>query len=194
MHVPLELAFLWVDNKLAFWHSDLLPTRKKMKELSHLYASLNENEMAAVYSYGGLRKLLNKRYRRYWELCGCTTREISLDQYEKGAGWWRNIASHPNAPNFPNEIEARKSIHNEHGVGIRYWEQNYGGKIRRISERSLAKYHFSVTSVQQYQLAETKAVEMDINFDISQICRDLAIFDIAEKYGLDKRNNSASAS
>ena len=178
MHVPLELAFLWIEDKLAFWHSDLLLPRPEMRYLSDLFSHLGEREMAAVFSYGGIQNAFRFAAHRYWELCGCTTREASKDQFEKGSGWWKNIAFHPNAPQDSEEQRRRKALNREHGIGIRYWEKRYGGTVHKISERKISRGHFSVTSVKPYKSAATKAEEMSINFDLTKIARDLGIDDL----------------
>ena len=185
MHVPLELAFMWIEGKLAFWHSDLLLPRSKMRYLSNRFETLRNGEMAAVFSYGGLRNLLKVRSHRYWELCGCTTYGASKDQFDKGCGWWTNIAYHPNAPADLAERRRRKSIHVEHGVGIRYWEKRYGGKVTTISERKIADGHFSVTTVPKYRIAATKSAEMDINFDLREIAGKFGIDDLLDNVDLD---------
>ncbi|MCB1762378.1 MAG: hypothetical protein KDI27_04465 [Gammaproteobacteria bacterium] len=178
MHVPLEFAFLWIEEKLAFWHSDLLLPRDRMERLAWVYESIQDGDMAAVFSYGGLKNLFNFRSHRYWELAGCTTRAASLDQYNQGSGWWKNIAFHPNAPQDEAEQRRRKAQYNEHGVGVRYWERHYGGRVTRISERSIADGHFSVTSVKHYQRADSKSEEMRINFDLIEIAKRFHIEDL----------------
>lgn len=178
MHVPLEFAFLWIEDRLAFWHSDLLLPRDRLARLAKLFAGLRDGEMAAVYSYGGIRNLFNKHTHRYWELAGCTTRRASQDQYDHGCGWWKNIAYHPNAPRDPAEQHRRRALYNEHGVGIRYWEKHYNGIVRRISERSIADGHFSVTSVRNYIRAESKSMEMRINFDLQKIANRFGLQDL----------------
>jgi hypothetical protein len=178
MHVPLELAFLWVEDKLAFWHSDLVLPRAKMRWLADRFDRLQGKEMAAVFSYGGLRNILQVNAHRYWELAGCTTRASSQDQFDKGSGWWTNLPYHPNAPRDAEEQERRKALDREHGIGIRYWEKQYGGKVYGISERKLAEGHFSATTVKDYRRAATKAKEMEINFDLMQIARKFGIVDL----------------
>jgi hypothetical protein len=113
-------------------------------------------------------------------LCGCTTREASKDQFDKGSGWWKNIAFHPNAPQDREEQRHRKSLNREHGIGIRYWEKHYGGTVRKISERKISGGHFSVTSTRPYKIAATKAEEMNINFDLTKIACDFGIDDLLE--------------
>ena len=180
MHVPLELAFLWIEDKLAFWHSDLVLSRAKMRYLAERFDRLQGDEMAAVFSYGGLRNIFRFAAHRYWELAGCTTRGVSGDQFGKGSGWWKNIAYHANAPRDSEEQQRRKALFREHGVGIRYWEKRYGGKVRSLSERALSEGHFSATTVKNYCRAETKSEEMEINFDLKKIARDFGISDLVE--------------
>lgn len=180
MHVPLEFAFMWIEEKLAFWHSDLLLPRRKMRSLNKCFSALKDGEMAAVFSYGGLRNLLNFRRYRYWELCGCTTRSASQDQFDHGSGWWIHLPWHPNAPKDDAKQRRLKSIHVEHGVGIRYWEKRFGGKVIKISERKIAEGHFSVTTVPNYKRAYTKSEEIEINFDLAEIARRFGIADLLE--------------
>jgi len=180
MHVPLELAFLWIEDKLAFWHSDMVLSRSKMRYLSARFDRLKGEEMAAVFSYGGLRNIFRLAAHRYWELAGCMTRAASQSQFDHGSGWWKNIAYHPNAPRDAEEQQRRKALFREHGVGVRYWEKRYGGKVRSLSERSLADGHFSVTTVHNYRRAATKSEEMEINFDLKKIARDFGIADLVE--------------
>jgi len=178
MHVPLELAFLWIDDRLAFWHSDLVLRRARMRWLAARFDRLKDGETTAVFSYGGLRNVLRFAAHRYWELAGCTTQGASRSQFEHGSGWWKNIAYHPNAPRDVEEQQRRKALFREHGVGIRYWERRYGGKVHRLSERRLAEGHFSVTTVPDYQRASTKSEEMALNFDLRKIALDFGISDL----------------
>ncbi len=180
MHVPLELAFLWVDDRLAFWHSDLLLPRAKMRWRADRFDRLKAGEMSAVFSYGGLRNLLRFAGHRYWELAGCTTAGASQDQFRHGCGWWKNIAYHPNAPHDAAEQERRKALYREHGVGIRYWERRHGGKVHALSERRLADGHFSATTVADYKRGATKSEEMELNFDLKKIARDLGVADLMD--------------
>jgi hypothetical protein len=180
MHVPLELAFLWIEDRLAFWHSDLVLPRAKMRWLADRFDRLQGDEMAAVFSYGGLRNLFRFSAHRYWELAGCTTRGASRSQFDHGSGWWKNVAYHPNAPRDADEQRRRKALFREHGVGIRYWQRRYGGKVHALSERRLASGHFSATTVPDYRRAPTKSEEMEINFDLRRIARDFGIGDLVE--------------
>ena len=177
MHVPLEFAFLWC-RKLAFWHSDLLLDREQMRDAATRFEALQDGEIAAVYSYGGLKNLLRRKSHRYFELLGCTTRGASQDQFEKGCGWWRGFDRHVNAPTDPAERARREGYYREHGIGIRYWEEHCGGKVQALSERAYARNHFSVNTVKQYRKGRNKSEEMEINFDLDRITRDLGIHDL----------------
>jgi hypothetical protein len=106
MHFPLEFAFLWCE-KLAFWHSDLLLRHEQMAQCGKNFESLTDGEMAAVFSYGGLKNIFNIKQHRYFELLGCTTHSASQDQFEKGCGWWRRFAYHWMHPRMlPNSSDA----------------------------------------------------------------------------------------
>jgi len=179
MHFPLEFAFLW-SNRLAFWHSDFLLSRQQMAWATGLFESLQDGEMAAVFSYGGMRNLFRSHLHRYFELLGCTTRSASRDQFEKGCGWWRLFDHHVNTPADPRERLARHKVCWEHGMGIRYWEKHYGGVVHTISERKVASSHFSVNTVKNYQKGKDKSDEMELNFDLGAITRNLDIYDLLE--------------
>jgi hypothetical protein len=176
-HIPLEFAFLWAD-KLATWHSDLLLPRKKMKHAAHIFEQLQDGEMAAVKTYGGMRNFFNKKYHRFWEVLACTTRRASEDQFLKGCGWWRGFQSHPNADKSPAEIERRNKFYDDHGCGIEYWRRYYGGQIKVIPERWISKEHFSIISVKDYKKGASKSEELDINFDLNKITNSLNISDL----------------
>lgn len=177
MHVPMEFAFLW-SKKLAFWHSDFILNRQQMREVSEKFIALKDGEMSAVFSYGGLKNILHFRKHRYFELLGCTTQGASKSQFEHGCGWWRNIANHINAPTDTSEVARRKKYYGEHGVGIRYWENKYNGKVYSMSEKEYLNNHFSINTVKDYKKGKSKSEEMDINFDINKIAQNLHIDDL----------------
>ena len=133
MHFPLEWVFLFT-RKLAFWHSDLLLSMNDMKTCAEIFNNLKDEEMAAVESRIRLFKFWElTKYRRFFELVGCTTRGASKSQYAHGTGWWRHIQNHPNY----NANDFRKIPHTEHGIGIRYWRERYGGKVISLRHISL---------------------------------------------------------
>jgi hypothetical protein len=176
-HVPLEFAFLWAD-RLAFWHADVLMPRDKMRAAAQRFERLSDGEMAAVLTFGGMRNIMRPKYHRYWEVLGCTTRGASQDQFNQGCGWWRGFQHHPNAPSDPREQERRNRYYDDHGCGVRYWQRFCGGRVQSISERWIAKEHFSVITVKDYKRAGSKSEEMDINFDLPSITRRLGIADL----------------
>ncbi len=176
-HVPIELAFLWAD-KLAFWHADLLLTRPKMQAAGKLFESLNQNEMAAVYSYGGFRNLLKLRKHRYWEVLGCVTRGASLDNFNTGCGWWRQWASHINKPADTTEQSRRKRYYNDHGSGIMYWKRHQSGRVKSIRESFIDEGHFSITNKKNYIRGSNKSEEMDLNFNLTDIAARFGFSDL----------------
>lgn len=176
-HVPLEFVFLWAD-RLAFWHADVLMPRAKMKAAAQRFERLADGEMAAVLTYGGLRNIVRPKFHRYWEVLGCTTRGASQDQFDKACGWWRGFQHHPNAPADPTERERRNRFYDDHGCGVRYWQRFGGGRVQSVGERWIAKEHFSVITVKDYQRAGSKSEEMDINFDLPAIAARLGIADL----------------
>lgn len=176
-HVPLEFVYLWAD-RLAFWHADVLMPRAKMKVAAQRFERLADGEMAAVLTYGGLRNIVRPKFHRYWEVLGCTTRGASQDQFDRACGWWRGFQQHPNAPSDPAERERRNRYYDDHGCGVRYWQRFCGGKVQSVGERWIAKEHFSVITVKDYQRAGSKSEEMDINFDLPAIAARLGIADL----------------
>jgi hypothetical protein len=177
MHFPLEFAFLWCE-KLAFWHSDFLLSRQQIATVSKRFEAIKDGEMEAVFSYGGMRNLLQRKKHRYFELLGCTTRGASRDQFEKGCGWWRHYANHINSPDDMTEKLKRQSYCCDHGGGIFYWEKFYGGKVHALKEREYAANHFSINTVKNYKKASDKSAEMDINFDLNKITLNLGLGDL----------------
>ena len=182
LHVPLEFMFLWCE-RLAFWHADLLLPRGQLRQIVDLFEGLDDGEMAAVFSYGGVRNILKHRRYRFWELIGCTTRGASRDNFRTGCGWWKHIFHHINCPQDPKEIARRKKYWDDHGCGIRYWKKYYGGKVYAIPERQVAKGHFSVIGRKHYIRGKSKSEEMDLNFDLDEIAKEFGIDDLLEDNG-----------
>jgi hypothetical protein len=172
VHFPLEFAFLWAP-RVAFWHSDLLVRLEKMQRLAALFDVLTDGEMAAVVSTGGLRNIFNRKMHRYWELIGCTTRGASENQFDRGCGWWRNIARHPNAP--AGEVEKRSTYYYEHGVGVMYWKRMYRGRVRDISERLVSEGHCTRVRNPQYVTDDNKGRELALNFDLQEVMTRLGL-------------------
>jgi hypothetical protein len=78
--------------------------------------------MAAALDRGGWRNLLNFKAHRYFELCGCRTKNASENQLYNGVGWWRHIEAHPKCV-LDEERARRKTYFWDHVVGILYWQK-----------------------------------------------------------------------
>ena len=179
-HFPLEFAFLFTD-RLAFWHADLLCRMPVMERLARQFESLRDGQLAAVLDRGGRRNWLNFKTHRYWELCGCTTRSASENQFYNGTGWWRHFALHPKCV-LEEERKRRSTYHWDSGVGIRYWQQNYNGRIVPIDVRLINEGHCSEIGTRNYKAlpnheAPTRnlGAELDLNFSIEEVASRLGI-------------------
>lgn len=171
-HFPLEFAYLWAD-RLAFWHADLLVRKEKLRKLVGVFESLQDGEMAAVKSIGGLRKLFRFREHRYWELIGCTTKAASQHQFETGSGWWRHFYRHPNTPS--DELLERERYYYDSGVGIMYWKRNLKGKIYNIKQKFVQEGHSSEIGSKNYKKGSNKSEELKENFDIQKVVEKLEL-------------------
>jgi hypothetical protein len=185
MHFPLEFAFLFVD-RLAFWHSDLLVRREKLQPLAEMFAALPDGSMAVTEPRRRLSQIFKPKSLRYWELIGCTTKGASRSQFENGCGWWMNFADHPNCPN-EQERRRRKGFYWDHGVGIRYWAKNCGGKVVTIKEDLVAEGHCTRIGNRNYQrLSPDNAArflpkELRHNFDVVDVCRSLGLESLLDR-------------
>lgn len=173
-HFPLEFVFLFA-RKLAFWHSDLLVRMEKLRDLAALFERMPDGETAAVLNRGGMRNWFNRRVHRYWELIGCTTAGASAAQFDRGAGWWRHIECHPNCP--AEERVRRASLYYDSGIGIRYWEKHYRGKVINIPLRSVEEGHCTAINRRNYKWLSGTDVyrpvgdEMDANYSLEEMAR-----------------------
>jgi len=179
MHFPLEFAFLFAD-RIAFWHSDLLVREEKLRRIAKMFSDLKDGVTAAVEPRIPLRRLFETKSRRYWELIGCTTRGASRSQFENGSGWWMNFAAHPNCRDT-RERQKRQRYYWDHGVGIKYWKRNYGGKVLTIKEEEVSEGHCTRIGKNDYQrLAPDDATrllpgELRLNFDLVRVCKQLGL-------------------
>jgi hypothetical protein len=180
MHFVIEFAFLFT-GKLAFWHSDVLPPADDMLALGRQFDRIANGTMVATWRpmrlpYMVSRVVRGKRIRgvRGWcEFVGCTTQGASEDQFRRGAGWWRGLERHPNAA--PDIV--RRRPHWEHGVGIRYWQQLFGGHVQEVCvDVDVSHYSRAGRGVGRYSRAMigtvqtgSKKAELDANFNIEQI-------------------------
>jgi hypothetical protein len=132
-HFPLEFQFLYAP-RLAFWHADLLCRPEVMQQLAESFTALRDGEMSAVLDRGGRRNYLNFKSHRFWELCGCTTRTASENQFYNGTGWWRFFDRHIKCVR-PEEQARRAKYSYDSGVGILYWKNNYRGCVKLANWR-----------------------------------------------------------
>lgn len=184
-HFPLEFAFLFVEERLAFWHSDLLIRRSKLEPLAQRFAALADGETAATWVWPGLRNMLLSRQKRYWELVGCTTPAASRDQFEQGAGWWMAFWQHPNCPN-ERERERRRRQYWDHGAGIYYWHKRCGGRVAVVDGAPLEEGHCTKINNPSFKRSWPTAndaqrqmsLDLAANFDLVEVCRRLGLEDL----------------
>ena len=184
MHFPVEFTHAFTE-RLAFWHSDCLPPLPVVKEIANQFETLEPNAVMAVdmtrIGLGTrLKRYLKNRptgYKRFFELVGCTTAAATENQFNSGAGWWRHIAKHPNfQPNRIGHIP-----HFEHGVGIWYWREFFGGNVQPVAV-DVHPYHYS-TNNRRYNRTFNKSgraegskhKEMNSSFDLVRIAADLGL-------------------
>jgi hypothetical protein len=179
-HFPLEFCFLWA-NRLAFWHADLLCRIPVMEQLARLFEGLEDGQMAAVLDKGGRRNYLNFKSHRFWELCGCTTRGASENQFYNGTGWWRNFNLHPKCA-VSGERQRRGAYSYDSGVGILYWKNNYRGAAIPISIHLVKEGHCSEIMHSGYKDSPNHLTalrdgptELDANYSIDEVAARLGI-------------------
>jgi len=179
-HFPLEFMFLWAP-RLAFWHADLLCRFSVLEQLAAMFGSLADGSMAAVLDKGGLRNSLKFKSHRYWELCGCTTRGASADQFKNGAGWWRYWDQHINCID-PAERARRSSYSYDSGVAILYWKNNYKGPVVDINIKLVNEGHCSEITSKSYVEGPNHrnphrnlAWELEQNYSLDEVAKRLGI-------------------
>ena len=179
-HFALEFAFLFVP-RLAFWHSDLLCRLSVMQSLVDVFSALQPGQMAAVLDRGGRRNYLNFKSHRYWELCGCTTRAASENQFYNGTGWWRCFDHHPKCV-LEEERARRRTYNYDHGVAIRYWKHKYNGSVIDISIHLVKEGHCSEIGAKQYVTLPNHVTafrdlgsELDANYSLEEVAGRLGI-------------------
>ncbi len=182
MHFPLDFIFMFAP-RLAFFHSDLLIKPEKMRQLSELFISLPDGEIAMT----NLTKIKFKWLQRFFpkptklfELAGCITQQASEDIYNQGCSMWQGWAFHPNCPNEV-EFKARLEKHWDHGAGLLYWQESCRGKVTIIEETFLDEGHFSRTSKKSFKVLssnnESRDTGMDLrgNYDVYQLAKNFEI-------------------
>jgi len=169
MQFPLEFVFLFT-NKLAFWHSDVLPPLRIMKKISSKFNNIKRGE------YMGIR--IRPPYSERWfEVLGCTTKAASQSQFDYGCGIWRYITHHPN---FNKKVITNPFY--DHGTGIFFWETKFKGKAKELGI-DINPYHYSITSKEGYirkwinsrYMAKSKYDELKINFKLSEIVKEIGL-------------------
>ena len=165
LHFPLEFLFLFVRERLAYWHADCLIRMDKMRRYAALFEALADGEMAAVMPREGWRVKLKPKQHRFWEVVGCSTAGASRRQFELGCGWWMNVALHPSASEA--ERERRQGLHWECGVGIRHWSRKHGGVVRAIPESEIAEGHFTLIGRKDYKRASPVHFKRDLSRELS---------------------------
>lgn len=179
-HFPLEFMFLWA-HKLAFWHTDLLCRLPVIERLAKTFESLEDGQMAAVLDKGGRRNYFNFKRHRFWELCGCTTRAASENQFYTGTGWWRHFALHPKCT-LSEERQRRQRLFYDHGAGILYWKKRHHGEVFPVSIHLVKEGHCSEIMRRSYLSAPNHATplrnlrtELDANYSIDEVAARLGI-------------------
>lgn len=179
---PIEFAHLFA-RKIAFWHSDLLVRLPTMERLASVFEALPEGSTAAVDVRRPWYKRWNGQRGRFWELAGCTTAGASRDQFEKGAGWWRNTWRHPNCP---DDLRAKlEHLYDyDHGAGILAWHEVHGGHVVPIDHDLLEEGHCTRVGNPNYQRQSPQDDRRDLskdlgyNFDLREVCQRLGIDDL----------------
>ena len=181
-HFPLEFCFIWCE-KLAFWHSDLLIRPNKMTSIAQKFLSLTDGTTAATWAFPGVRYALSQRKKRYWELIGCTTKKASLDQFNKGCGWWMAFWAHPNCPDEYTRQNIKEKYYWDHGAGIYYWRRNFGGQIVEINEKYVKEGHFTAIGNSNYEKSwvaienaqRHMSIDIKVNFELTDVCQRLGL-------------------
>lgn len=186
MHFPLEFVFLFTE-RLAFWHSDVLPPLAVMRQLADQFDAIAPDELIATRKEVGFfylirRVLRGKRIRGvagWTEIAGCASAGASRSQFQHGCGWWRGLTRHPNAS--PEVV--RQQPHWEHGVGIRYWERLFEGRVSPLVV-DIAPYHYSRAGRAGHRYRRqlrgrrqvgSKVSELKNNFSLGEIVQDLGM-------------------
>jgi hypothetical protein len=182
-HFPLEFAFLFCE-RIAFWHSDLLVRVEKMRAIAAQFKKLEQGETAAV-SCVGWRNIFTPLRQRYWELIGCTTRQASKDQFDKGCGWWLHFHAHPNRKVNVGDRKLEQ-YYWDHGSGIMYWKRKHGGQVLSLKEKDYMEGHFSQIKFDQYKRIspnnEFRDLRQDLNnnFQLKECASKLGLADLLQ--------------
>jgi hypothetical protein len=189
MVLAVEFAFLYIEDKMAFWHSDLLVRREKLKTIAGMMTALGENDMLVTKPSRGLKAKLLGKELRFWELIACTTRAVSENQFMHGAGWMSNITCHPMAVQSDKERLSRAKQYYDHGTGVYYWSKNYkpeSWNVVFVAESEVDEGHFTRIRAKKYKMSSPNnsrrdlTSELSLNFDLSAECEKLGLGDLTE--------------
>lgn len=156
-----------IAPRLAFWHSDLLVSRKHMQYLVNMFDNLRDGETAACRQRGWWLK----KTQPCPGLVAATTREASRDQWRHGCGWWKWFSRHPN---FRDDYVCNEQTWDT-GRGIWYWQKNHDGCARRIVPDETG--HCRVPW-QQWKGQSYKGDTMTDHHDVGQVVKALGIKDL----------------
>lgn len=178
----MEFIFLFAE-RLAFWHSDLLITESKIQDLADRFVQLRPGETIATDQFRMTR--FWRKSRRFWELVGCSTREASRDQYERGAGWWCHIQDHLNCTTEQERQRREGSVYWDHGAGIKYWHEFFGGPVVKIPISSVEKGHFSPVTYPNLYTRIPESVEKRTRNLKGQLDANIGVIAACQKMGID---------
>lgn len=187
MILVVEFAFLFIESKLAFWHSDLLVKRNKLIEVTKIFNSLSSNDCFVTIPGRSFKDKLLNRNKRYWELLACTTKEVSHHQFLNGSGWMASIIFHPLAPDDTLEKSRRAKVYYDHGAGVFYWSKFYKPKhwkIFSVPEEYIDEGHFSRIRAKNYKrfsndpAKRNLSKELSYNFDLLEESKKLGLDDL----------------
>lgn len=185
MHFPLDFVHHFCE-RLAFWHSDVLPPVSVMRRIANQFDAIADGELIAILGAGGPLQWINRWragkqafHKRWKEFTGCTTAGASRSMWEHGAGWWRYPQQHPN----PNSTIIEQDPFREHGVGVWMWHRHCGGRVRELCV-DIERWHYSNRHPDYVRLrdankkiADSKRDELNRSFDLDTIRRGLGLED-----------------
>jgi hypothetical protein len=181
-HFPLEFAFAFVPDKLAFWHSDLLVPTDQLRRYAQAFEAMPQGCIIATREDLSLKdRLRGKKLKRAWELLGCVSRAGSEHAFMSGCGWWMCFYLHPLLRGH-EERRRRVQEYWDHGTGILYWHEHCSGGLDFIANREIDAGHFTrigrrdtykVHGDDDWRRHLTK--ELSANFELEKACASLGL-------------------
>lgn len=184
-HFPLEFAFAFAPQKLAFWHSDLLVPLDQLRAYADRFEAMPAGQIIATREdISVLGRMRGKTLSRAWELLGCVSRAGSEHTFDAGCGWWMCFYLHPMLQGH-DERRRRVQHYWDHGTGILYWHKHAGGDLQLIQEREIKAGHFTrIGRRGTYKVfghddwRRNLAMELSENFQLEQACASMGLQDI----------------